>query len=76
MKERSNANQNNTYQKKGQQKDKISEEQLLHLFPGMDISFMGIDLHVENLDTKLWTAFKEEILKQGITLQAQMATVQ
>ena len=53
MKKRSNVNQNNPYQKEGQQKDKISEGQLLHLFPGMDIYFMGIALHVENLDTKL-----------------------
>ena len=53
MKKRSNANENNPYQKKGQYEDKISEEQLLHLFPGMDICFMGIYLHVEDLDTKL-----------------------
>ena len=53
MKKRSNANQNNPYQKEGQQKDKISEEHLLHLFPGIDISFMDIFIHVEDLDTKL-----------------------
>ena len=50
---RSNSNQNNPYQKEGQQKDKISEEQLLHLLPCMDISFMGIALLVEYLDTRL-----------------------
>ena len=53
MKKRSNGNQNNPYQKEVQHKDKISEGKLLHLFPGMDISFMGIALHVENLDTRL-----------------------
>ena len=53
MKKRSNTNQNNPYQKEGKQKDQISEEHLLHLFPGMDISFMGIALHVEDLDKKL-----------------------
>ena len=43
----------NPYQKKGQQKDEISEKHLLHMFQGMDTSFMGIALHVEDLDTKL-----------------------
>ena len=53
MKKRSNVSQNNLYQKKGQQRDQISEKHLLHIFPGMDTSFMGIALHVEDLDTKL-----------------------
>ena len=39
--------------KGGLAKDKISEGQLLRLFLGMDIYFMGIALHVEKLDTKL-----------------------
>ena len=53
MKKRSNVSQNNPYQKKGHQKDQILENHLLHMFPGMDTSFMGIALHVEDLDTKL-----------------------
>ena len=53
MKKRSNFNHNNPYQKEGQQKYQISEENLLHMFPGMDTYFMGIYLHVEDLDTEL-----------------------
>ena len=48
-----NFNQNNPYQKEGQLKDQISEENLLHMFQDMDIYFMVIDLHVEYLYTKL-----------------------
>ena len=70
MKKRLNVNHNNPYQKKDQLKDQISEKHLLHMFLGMDTSFMGIALHVEDLDTKLQTVFKEETLKKGITLQA------
>ena len=53
MKNRSNVNQNNPYQKEIQQKYQILEKHLFHIFPGMDTYFMGIALHVEDLDTKL-----------------------
>ena len=70
VKKRLNANQKTPYQKEVQQKDKILEEQLLQLFLGMDIYFKGMYLLVEDLDTRMQTFFKEETLKQGITLQA------
>ena len=53
MKKILNVNQSNPYQKEGQEKDKISEKNLLHMFPGMNTFFMGIALHVEDLDRKL-----------------------
>ena len=53
MKKILNVNQSNPYQKEGQETDKISEKNLLHMFPGVNTFFMGTALHVEDLDKKL-----------------------